>query len=934
MIPWYLVKLYLQQHTKFAAGTAALLVFTLVYYSYFHLFLAAWCFVMGVAVAYSCFSPETMLPNLLMYTRHRKRRNTEDELTLMRTVCRVCGQKKCPRHRPELNILAFQPWTSLEIPQKVDDALEEFLSLVLKEFVYTWYKDLSLDEEFVDELRTDIRFLASVLFRRMRKVDVAHLVTHKLAKVALQHVDAVVQVNRDLPHDSDLQQATLDYLGSNVHCAMWSRKAELEYLRRLTESLFPYILRPQALNSKSTCAMVREILCGSVLLPAMDAIANPDMVNNLLLIFLDNTPPPVATEPPSPRVQFLTHFSQAQATNQSCLRLELNDVTNAGAPHLLYPFMQFLKSEAAVNVLQFCLSCEDFNKQILSPDVSQSEFVALHNAAKDLYRTYVAPDALDRIKFDEDVVTELKDIVDGPPDQVIRLRTSTPLFKAYEHAYDLLQHTFLPMFHQSDDYYLMLCGDRPNSSASRQLPNSLQSLKNNNSRASRKKDFGFSNLGSKIKDVFRSNSEDRAGGDFEVPEGPLGTVPPMGRVEEEMSEEVVYPPGSDEETQGHDLSSWRVTIPRTGVRPDPDNPRKHYYVFIIDVRRVDVQEGDREKCSCWTVARQYPEFYVLEQKLTEFHGEFEDCQLPPKKTTGTKNQEFTESRKDVLEQYLQKLLTKPHLKGSQLLYNFLTSENEFTSSFLPDIKLGKLVKSVPMKLVKEKGQHLDPFLVNFEKSTEAPKPKPSKPERRGSDVSLISTSSEKMVSGLYENNANSGFAPPLNRVEKPSEVTTYEVEGFFDSLIYFAREVYGVPEWVHHTLVTLRMLLKNTVESYLDGYLDNKVAQVTQEHRVVSLVHLLRDVLFFDTDPPRTDEQKKRRYEEALNGFIDFIPSYVASVVGSRRTVEGSKFLVDVFQKPKLNKQLSYVMLDIVITELFPELKENLSPLTPPRSPR
>ncbi|KAK7506646.1 hypothetical protein BaRGS_00002121, partial [Batillaria attramentaria] len=185
-----------------------------------------------------------------------------------------------------------------------------------------------------------------------------------------------------------------------------------------------------------------------------------------------------------------------------------------------------------------------------------------------------------------------------------------------------------------------------------------------------------------------------------------------------------------------------------------------------------------------------------------------------------------------------------------------------------------------------------------------------------------------LVSSLFENNANSGFAPPLNKVELPPE--TYDVDGFFDSLIYLAREVYRVPEWVHHTLVTLRMLLKNTVEGYLESYLEYKVAQVTQEHRVVSLVHLLRDVLFFDTDPPRTDEQKKQRFEEALNGFIDYIPSYVASVVGSRKTVEGCKFLVDIFQKPKLNKQLTYVMLDIMIMELFPELSEEpSSPKTP-----
>ena len=55
--------------------------------------------------------------------------------------------------------------------------------------------------------------------------------------------------------------------------------------------------------------------------------------------------------------------------------------------------------------------------------------------------------------------------------------------------------------------------------------------------------------------------------------------------------------------------------------------------------------------------------------------------------------------------------------------------------------------------------------------------------------------------------------------------------------------MYWIPEWVHHTLITLRMLFKTTVEGYLEGYLDTKVAQVSQEHRVVSLIHLLRGTL-------------------------------------------------------------------------------------------
>ena len=40
---------------------------------------------------------------------------------------------------------------------------------------------------------------------------------------------------------------------------------------------------------------------------------------------------------------------------------------------------------------------------------------------------------------------------------------------------------------------------------------------------------------------------------------------------------------------------------------------------------------------------------------------------------------------------LQRLLTIPGLRGSELLYGFFTSDIEFSSSFLPDLNLGGLV---------------------------------------------------------------------------------------------------------------------------------------------------------------------------------------------------------------------------------------------------
>lgn len=43
--------------------------------------------------------------------------------------------------------------------------------------------------------------------------------------------------------------------------------------------------------------------------------------------------------------------------------------------------------------------------------------------------------------------------------------------------------------------------------------------------------------------------------------------------------------------------------------------------------------------------------------------------------------------------------------------------------------------------------------------------------------------------------------------------------------------------------MTGRMLLKNTIEAYTDYYLQYKLNQVVQEHRLVSLITLLRGTL-------------------------------------------------------------------------------------------
>jgi hypothetical protein len=80
-----------------------------------------------------------------------------------------------------------------------------------------------------------------------------------------------------------------------------------------------------------------------------------------------------------------------------------------------------------------------------------------------------------------------------------------------------------------------------------------------------------------------------------------------------------------------------------------------------------------------------------------------------------------EVRMNKYEEFLTKLLQKPSLRGSDLLFSFLTAEEDFTVLIATSAQtaqdFGNIYQSVAHKLRKEKGQHLDSFMGTFLLST-------------------------------------------------------------------------------------------------------------------------------------------------------------------------------------------------------------------------
>uniref|UniRef100_UPI0037E92A67 sorting nexin-14 isoform X2 n=1 Tax=Semicossyphus pulcher TaxID=241346 RepID=UPI0037E92A67 len=896
-----------RQYPLFCFLLLSMLSLTVLLNRYIHILMVFWSFLAGVITFYCSLGPETLLPNIFFNIKPRNKRQ-EQELFPLGHSCAVCGKVKCKRHRPTLLLENYQPWLDLKVHSKVDASIAEVFELVLENFVFPWYRDITDDEACVDELRMTFRFFASVLVRRAQKVDVPAVFADKVMKAAMKHIEVISKARQRVMSVESLQQAALDEYGPDLHIALRSRKDELLYLRKLTEMLFPYVMPPKATDCRSLALLMREVMSGSVMLPTMDFMADPDTVNFMVQIFVDDTPPEPATEPPSALVPFLQKYANVSNKKASVLKLELKEIRND--QDLLFRFMNFLKQEGAVHVLQFCLTVEEFNDKILSPDLNDSELQRLHGEVLHIYKTYCLDESIDKISFDKFIVEEIRNIAKGPYTCVVKLQTMRCLFEAYEHVLSLMERVFTPMFCHSDEYFRHLL---------RGAESPTRNSRINRNLSKRGETFGISRIGSKIKGVFRSTTMEGA------------MLPPsaMNDLEDDVVEEatVVVEDDSTAEpasTPGilRNLSAWSISIPYIDIYDD-EAKREKIPVFCIDVERHDRKEVGHET-EKWSVFRRYLEFYVLESKLTEFHGTFADAQLPSKRIIGPKNYEFLSSKREEFEEYLQRLLQHPELSNSQLLADFLSPysmESQFLDRMLPDVNLGKIFKSVPGKLIKEKGQNLEPFIQSFFNSCESPKPKPSRPE-----LTILSPTAEnnkKLFNDLFKNNANlSESSERKHNQNYFMEMIT--VQGMYDCMTYVGRVVFHTSDWLHHVLAAGRILFKNTFEAYMDQYMQSKLEQVLQEHHLVSLITQLRDAVFCESSDERTTEDKKIRAKRTFEEMMKYLPDFVEKCIGEDAKYEGIRLLFDGIQQPLLNKQMTYVLLDIAVQELFPELSKGV----------
>lgn len=216
--------------------------------------------------------------------------------------------------RPKgLAILASKTWTTEIVDLKarqtyhrkplyaesflVSDALDEVIDLILRDFVKSWYSNISSNPTFTNEVDSAIRLALGNVRDKLFGVDLVEVFTTRLVPIITLHfkdfydAERIVRgknLNRNVTESEELDLAIARKYGNGkLHPAASLafsdiRMVQQEYLRRVAKDILPKILPERFINSRAILVLFEELMACAILVPALQMLADPDMWNQLM----------------------------------------------------------------------------------------------------------------------------------------------------------------------------------------------------------------------------------------------------------------------------------------------------------------------------------------------------------------------------------------------------------------------------------------------------------------------------------------------------------------------------------------------------------------------------------------------------------------------------------------------------------------------------
>ena len=179
----------------------------------------------------------------------------------------------------------------------ISDSIDELLDLVLRDFVTSWYSNITRSPNFTNSTDTALRAAFVNIRDRIFGVDIVDQAVSRIIPIITGHLkdfyDAERAVrgknlNRNVTESEELDLAiAAKYREGKLHPAASlaysdTKLIQQEYLRKLMVRLMPEVLPESIIKSRAVSVLIKEIMSCAVLSPVMQMLSDPDMWNQLM----------------------------------------------------------------------------------------------------------------------------------------------------------------------------------------------------------------------------------------------------------------------------------------------------------------------------------------------------------------------------------------------------------------------------------------------------------------------------------------------------------------------------------------------------------------------------------------------------------------------------------------------------------------------------
>ncbi|XP_039324343.2 sorting nexin-25 isoform X1 [Saimiri boliviensis] len=839
------------------------------------------------------------------------------------------------------------------ISHNMDKALKEVFDYSYRDYILSWYGNLSRDEgQLYHLLLEDFWEIARQLHHRLSHVDVVKVVCNDVVRTLLTHFCDLKAANAR--HEEQPRPFVL-------HACLRNSDDEVRFLQTCSRVLVFCLLPSKDVQSLSLRIMLAEILTTKVLKPVVELLSNPDYINQMLLAQLEYREQMnehhkrAYTYAPSYEdfiklinsnsdVEFLKQLRYQivveiiQATTISSfpqLKRHKGKETAAMKADLL----RARNMKRYINQLTVAKKqCEKRIRILGGPAYDQQEDGTLDEGegpqtqkilqfedilANTFYREHFGMymERMDKralISFWESV-EHLKNANKNEIPQLVgeiyqnffveskEISVEKSLYKEIQQClvgnkgievfykiqgdvYETLKDRYYPSFIVSDLYEKLLIKEEEKHAS--QLISNKDEMCPRDEAGEEAAEDGANRIHEQAS--FAVNKLRELNEKLEYKRQALNSIQnapkPDKKIVSKLKDEIILIEKERTDLQLHmartdwwceNLGMWKASITSGEVTEENGEQLPCYFVM------VSLQEVGGVETKNWTVPRRLSEFQNLHRKLSECVPSLKKVQLPSLSKLPFKSidQKFMEKSKNQLNKFLQNLLSDERLCQSEALYAFLSPSPDY------------------LKVIDVQGKKNSFSLSSFL-------------ERLPRDF----------------------FSHQEEETEEDSDLSDYgdDVDGRKDALaepcfmlIGEIFELRGMFKWVRRTLIAL---VQVTFGRTINKQIRDTVNWIFSEQMLVYYISIFRDAFWPDGKlaPPtttRSEERSQKTKQKAQQKLLENIPDMLQSLVGQQNARHGIIKIFNALQETRANKHLLYVLMELLLIELCPELRTHLDQL-------